>query len=92
MKTYPLDIQSLAQSDSDPAGYYSKGHHDHRVFTVAVFCAAGMGDHAAPIPTHRIAWDWWRCVPVGNGALGGHFYPAEAGARGAFPVTVVEDA
>lgn len=91
MKTYPLDIQELREFQGGHLGWHNKGHHDRRVFAALVFLASREDGQMDPLPTHRIRHEYWRCVPVGNGERGTLIVPAKAGARGAFPVTVVED-
>lgn len=87
MKTYPLSIQELREFEGGHLGYYSKGHHDAITFVDALF-----QDHEVLASPGFVRHEHWRCVPVGNGEEGTLIVQAKAGARGAFPVTVVEDA
>ena len=88
MKPYPLDIQELRELEGGHLGWYSKGHHDSLAFVAAI--AAMDAPRRIVIDSRFIRHEYWRCVPV----PGEHFtctFNAKPGARGAFPVTVVED-
>src|ERR1051325_10995602 len=97
MKKYQLDIQELREFQGGHLGWWSKGHHDKHAFAAALVQGEHVSQHDAdyfaedgPI-TDYIRHEWWRCVPVGNGEKGTLTVRARGGARGAFPVTVVED-
>lgn len=83
-KTYPLDIKQLREFEGGPLGWWSKGHHEAEVFLFAIVEASGK----ILEPAH-VRQEWWRCVPAGPG-MGSLLCRAQPGARGAFPVTVVE--
>lgn len=88
MKTYPLAVKELREFQGGHLGWWSKGHHDSLAFVAAI--AALDLPHRIAIDSRAIRQEWWRCVP----APGEHVtctFKAKAGARGAFPVTVVED-
>lgn len=84
MRQHPLDVGDFSNDDS--CGCVSKGHHDPAAFlSAARECwggdLSGWGD-----PRHI----WLRAVP-GRGGYRSYYIPAKAGARGAFPATVMEE-
>jgi hypothetical protein len=83
MKTYPLEV---FPSGSDEYAVASKGHHDVHEF-MKVVRAEGY-DWPLGMPTHQ----WWRSVPTLDEEWTCMYIVAKPGARGAFPVTVAEEA
>lgn len=86
-KTYPLEIKELCEFEGGHLGWWSKGHHDSIAFLYAV--VEEMEDQRFGVTADQVRYEWWRCVPAGEG-MGTLLCQAKAGARGAFPVTVVE--
>jgi hypothetical protein len=88
MKTYPLEIEELREFEGGHMGWWSKGHHDPTDFLSYASLVAG---EILDVDVRFVRHEWWRCVPIG--VAGEHFtltVAAKPGARGAFPVTVVE--
>jgi hypothetical protein len=83
LKTYQLEIQDLIDLDTNwQTGWWSKGHHEP-----AAFCEELQRNHGVTINPFRYQHVWRRCVPREHGS---ELVPAESGAIGAVPVTVVE--
>lgn len=87
MKTYDLEIQELSEFEGGHMGWWSKGHHEATDFLTEASFAAGK---ILDIDVRFVRQEWWRCVPV-TGERFTCTYQAKPTARGAFPVTVVED-
>jgi hypothetical protein len=87
LKKYPLDPCPIREMQgNDLLGYYSKGHHEPAAFVAAAEEAWGDRCDAAQV-RHG-----WRRVAIGSfDDEWMHWLAvAEAGGRGAFPVTIIE--
>lgn len=86
MKTYPLEVQELREFEGGHMGWFSKGHHDATDFlTEASFEAGKILD----IDVRLVRQEHWKCLPRTERGI--ETVTVKPGARGAFPVTVVED-
>jgi len=87
-KAYPLDIQDIREFEGGPRPiwYTSKGHHD-----ATVFCEELQRVYGIHVEPSEVRQGWQRTVPSGPDYPGWvAVWPARAGARGAYPITVVE--
>jgi hypothetical protein len=83
--TYSLCIEILGDRDEYHA-LYSKGHHTAEAFKQAVADHQGCKLDEVAEPQHG----WWRWRPAQAGEEYRYWQmDAEAGARGAFPVTFI---
>ena len=83
---YPLDVNPLFELESGrhTIGYFSKGHHDLEFFASELWASWSRGI----TDLKNVRFEYWRCVPFGDGKY--QYVPTQAG-RGAFPVTVVDE-
>ncbi|MEN9376006.1 MAG: hypothetical protein RL710_1163 [Pseudomonadota bacterium] len=84
VKQYPLDLQNC--SGDDGPGVMSKGHHDFEKFKAEAVIWWVESLDGWDGPRH----EWWRVVPDQTGDYKCLYHPAKPGARGAFPVTVMD--
>ena len=85
MKKYSLVIDELTNMSTDEImADYSRGHHDFDAFKKAVALEHGILIEEVPEPQH----EFWRWVPSRRGYYDIEMHLAEAGKKGAFPVTV----
>ena len=88
MKPYPVKIEQA--SDDCVHMYLSKGHHSARVFLDAL--EEYMGDEISRA-WGKVYQCWLRKVPAHpDSDYNFMYHEAEAGSRGAFPVTMIDDA
>jgi hypothetical protein len=86
--SYPLELQLLYDLDGGPSlGYYSKGHHGRDAFLAVV--ERELDEGLDPWMPGYVLQQYWRTIPVHDGS-GVRFQAAPAGARGAFPVTLLD--
>lgn len=87
-KQHSLEIDTLVSETGDErTAYFSRGHHDHEEFLDAI------EEEFDCRPGERIRHEWGRWVPTSPDECVGFtmwYHPAKEGARGAFPVTIVE--
>ena len=90
MKTYPLKVEELCDRSCDFSGYFSRGHHEAADFISIVnkLEADDTGDDDF-FTDDYVNHEWWRAIPVKGYDWDFLWVRAEAGSRGAFPVTVV---
>ena len=84
VRRYALDVHDCSSDDGNAC--YSKGHHDSAAFKVAAL--AWFGEDMSLWDGPR--YEWWRVIPDHTGEYMSVFHEAKAGARGAFPVTVMD--
>jgi hypothetical protein len=90
-----MEIQDLREAGEDGGslmGWYAKGHHDKREFADAVQHYSGINSYSdyRRATELKTVHDYWRCVPMRGQEGCIMFKSANAGEKGAFPVTVFE--
>lgn len=86
MKTYALEIKELREFEGGHLGWFSKGHHDPIAF---LFAVAEEVDNRLEVHSSLVRQEYWKCLPRTERGI--ETVTVKAGARGCFPVTVVED-
>jgi hypothetical protein len=93
-RTYPLEIERLVDLDGDyTVGAFSRGHHEPETFLAAAVSylleERGIDDWTPEVA--KVRHETWRHIPMGHDEPGSlRFEPAKPGARGAYPVTVID--